>query len=190
LHIFWAYFGPQDGARLTRIGVISDTHGRVHPRVFELFAGVDHILHAGDIGAEEVLIDLRAIAPVTAVRGNVDELRDCARYPAEAALTVGSVRIHMVHRIDPVLERLRGGAWAAPRPDVVVFGHSHKGAVERVDGILLFNPGSAGPRRFKLVPSVGRLTVDRGTVFPEVIALEPGEDPGQDPGKREAVATV
>jgi len=175
---------------LTRIGVISDTHGRVHPRVFELFAGVDHILHAGDIGAEEVLIDLRAIAPVTAVRGNVDELRDCAGYPAEAALTVGSVRIHVVHRVDPVLERLRSGTWTAPHPDVVVFGHSHQGTVERVDGVLLFNPGSAGPRRFKLTPSVGRLTVDRGRVTPELLALEPGDDPDADPGKREATAAV
>jgi len=100
------------------------------------------------------------------------------------------VRIHVVHRVDPVLERLRNGTWTAPHPDVVVFGHSHQGTVERVDGVLLFNPGSAGPRRFKLTPSVGRLTVDRGRVTPELLALEPGDDPDADPGKREATAAV
>jgi putative phosphoesterase len=160
---------------MTRIGVISDTHGRTHPRVFELFEGVDHILHAGDIGAEEVLIDLRAIAPVTAVRGNVDVLGDCDRYPDEAAVTLGGVRFHVTHQVAPLLERLRAGAWDGPLPDVLVYGHSHRAAVERVAGVMLFNPGSAGPRRFRLVPSLGRIAVAGGRALPELIALDPKE---------------
>lgn len=157
----------------TRIGVISDTHGRTHPRVFALLEGVDHILHAGDIGSEDVLIELRAIAPVTAVRGNVDALRECGRYPEEAPVTLGGLRLHLVHQVAPLRARLEAGAWDGPPPDVLIHGHSHVGRAERVNGVLLFNPGSAGPRRFRTVPSVGRLTVRGGRVTPELIALDP-----------------
>jgi putative phosphoesterase len=158
---------------MTTIGVISDTHARMHPRVFELFDGVDHILHAGDIGAEEVLIDLRAIAPVTAVRGNVDMLRACDRYPDEAAVTLGGVRFHLIHQVADARERLRSGDWGDDPPHVLVFGHSHQAALQRAGGIMLFNPGSAGPRRFHTVPSVGRIAIADGRPVPEVIALDP-----------------
>ncbi|MBI5135736.1 MAG: metallophosphoesterase family protein [Nitrospirae bacterium] len=158
-----------------KIGVISDTHGRMHPRVFELFDGVDHILHAGDIGAEEVLIDLCALAPVTVVRGNVDAFGPCSRYPEQAAVTLDGVRIHLVHQVAPVLDALGRGAWPGPAPDVVVYGHSHQGAAERLRGTLVFNPGSAGPRRFRLIPSVGFLMIDNGRVAPRLVALEEAE---------------
>lgn len=158
---------------MTTIGVISDTHGRMHPRVLELLDGVDHILHAGDIGTEEVLIDLRALAPVTAVRGNVDVLRDCDRYPDEAAVTLGGLGFRVVHQVAAVADRLRSGEWPDGRPDVLVFGHSHQGRIDRAGTVLLFNPGSAGPRRFRTVPSVGRITVTGGRAVPELIALDP-----------------
>jgi len=158
---------------MTRIGVISDTHGRPHPRVLDRLQGVDHILHAGDIGSEDVLIELRAIAPVTAVRGNVDELRECGRYPEEAEVTLGGLNIHLVHQVAPLLARLRAGAWDGPPPNVLVYGHSHIGKAEQVGGTLVFNPGSAGPRRFHTVPSVGRLTVRDGRVTAELLALNP-----------------
>jgi len=157
------------------IGVISDTHGRMHPRVFELFDGVDHILHAGDIGGEEVLIDLRAVAPVTVVRGNVDTFGPCSRYPEEVQITLDGVRFHLVHQVAPLTHRLAGDSWDGPVPDVLIYGHSHQGKVERLGNTLLFNPGSAGPRRFHTVPSVGRLTLKGGNVAPRVIPLDPQE---------------
>jgi putative phosphoesterase len=174
----------------TRIGVISDTHGRMHPRVFELLEGVDHILHAGDIGTEDVLIELRAIAPVTAVRGNVDELRECGRYPEEAEIALGGLRLHLVHQVAPLKARLEAGAWDGPPPDVVVYGHSHMGKAERVGTTLLFNPGSAGPRRFRTVPSVGRLTVQGGRVTAELVALDPQDQPAIQPIIQEALVAT
>jgi len=115
---------------------------------------------------------LRAIAPVTAVRGNVDVLRDCDRYPDEAAVTLGGLRLHLVHQVAPLKARLAAGAWDGPPPDVLVYGHSHIGKAERVGGVLLFNPGSAGPRRFHTIPSVGRLTVRGAQVTAELFALD------------------
>lgn len=157
-----------------KIGVISDTHGRLHPRVAELFSGVEHILHAGDIGAEAVLEALRELAPVTAVRGNVDDGGPCARYPEEAHVTLGNHRFMIVHQVKEPLDRLRAGTWP-DAPEVLVYGHSHRGAAERVGGTLLFNPGSAGPRRFRLIPSVGLLEVSEGHIHPRLLALEPKE---------------
>ncbi len=158
-----------------KIGVISDTHGRTHPRVFELFNGVDHIIHAGDIGEEECLIDLRAVAPVTVVRGNVDVFGPCSRYPEEATVTLGGVRFHLVHQVMPLLDRIGNRRWDGPLPDVLIYGHSHQGAIKTMGNTLLFNPGSAGPRRFKKIPSVGLMDATDGTVSAELIALEPEE---------------
>ncbi len=158
-----------------KIGVISDTHGRTHPRVFELFNGVDHIIHAGDIGEEECLIDLRALAPVTVVRGNVDVFGPCSRYPEEAAFTLGNVRFHLVHQVMPLLDRIDQQRWQGPLPDVLIYGHSHQGTMKTVGKTMLFNPGSAGPRRFKKIPSIGLMAVTDGTVSAQLIALEPEE---------------
>ena len=141
-----------------RIGVISDTHGQLHPRVFELFAGVDHILHAGDVGDEEILVDLALIAPVTAVAGNVDGFR-CGSAREEARVTLGGLRFYLTHILDrplapraAVVEALR-----VEPADVVVFGHSHLPHDARLGALWFFNPASAGPRRFDYPCSVGIL---------------------------------
>jgi len=157
------------------IGVISDTHGRMHARVFDLFSGVDHILHAGDIGTEEVLIDLRAIAPVTVVHGNVDVFSPLEKYPEETEIILGGVRVHLVHQVAPLLQRLDRGQWQGHLPQVLVYGHSHTGLASRAGDVLLFNPGSAGPRRFDKIPSVGFLTIENGVATPKLVALEPAE---------------
>lgn len=128
-----------------RIGVISDTHGLVRPEVYEAFRGVDHILHAGDIGGEDVLIELRAIAPVTACAGNVDGFR-CGDARETARIELGGLRFLLMHILDR--SRVRDA-------DVVVFGHSHKPHNAREGGVWYFNPASAGPRRFHLPISVG-----------------------------------
>jgi putative phosphoesterase len=132
-----------------RIGVISDTHGLVRPEVHEVFAGVDHILHAGDIGGEEVLAELASIARVTACAGNNDGWR-CGPARRSARISLGGLRFLLVHIRDEAHAELRRGP-----ADVVVFGHSHKPLEEHRDGIWWFNPGSAGPRRFSLPVCVG-----------------------------------
>ncbi len=155
-----------------RIGVISDTHGLLRPEVFEAFRGVDHILHSGDIGGEDLLVELRAIAPVTACAGNVDGFR-CGEAGETARVTLDGLRFLLVHVLDrphrprrEVLEALR-----REPADVVVFGHSHKPCDERVDGVWWFNPASAGPRRFNLPVSVGVLEKVRGVWRGRHIAL-------------------
>ena len=136
-----------------KIGVISDTHGQLHPAVAEVFRGVDHIVHAGDIGGDHVIASLERIAPVTAVRGNNDDDmgEEVARFE------IGGLRVLLTHILPRphqpdrrVVESLR----EAPA-DVVVFGHSHLPHDERVGPVWYFNPASAGPRRFDLPVSVG-----------------------------------
>jgi putative phosphoesterase len=139
-----------------RIGVISDTHGLLRPEVVEVFRGVDHILHAGDIGGEDVLAGLAAIAPLTACAGNNDGWR-CGPAGRSARVELGGLRFLVVHVRDdasPLLRQLPA--------DVVVFGHSHKPTDERKDGVWWFNPGSAGPRRFSLPVCVGVIERARG----------------------------
>ena len=138
-----------------RIGVISDTHGLLRPEVFDAFAGVDHILHAGDIGSAVVLEELRAIAPVTAVAGNVDGFR-CGDAGETARVTLGGLRFFLTHILDRPrrprrewLDELR----RAPA-DLVVFGHSHLPHDELIEGVRYLNPASAGPRRFDYPVSV------------------------------------
>ena len=129
--------------RDTVIGVISDTHGLLRPEAVEALRGVSHILHAGDVGREGVLDALRALAPVTAIRGNVDTAPWADALPGRCRLTLGGMDILMVH---DVADAGPDGAGA----DVVIFGHSHKPVVERRGGQLWLNPGAAGPRRFRL----------------------------------------
>jgi putative phosphoesterase len=128
-----------------RIGVISDTHGLLRPEVAPRLAGVAHILHGGDIGRPEVIDELRKIAPVTAIRGNVDHGAWAEPYPETRTVTLDGRTVYMLHdlkalRLDP----------AARGIDVVVSGHSHVPKIETVGAVLYLNPGSAGPRRFKL----------------------------------------
>lgn len=128
-----------------RIGVISDTHGLLRPEALEALEGVGRILHAGDIGDPDHLDALARIAPVTAIRGNIDRGPWAQALPETVSLTIGSLRIHMIHdrkalQADPAAE-----GW-----DVVISGHSHKSGIEETGGTLWLNPGAAGPRRFRL----------------------------------------
>ncbi|MBS2021436.1 MAG: metallophosphoesterase family protein [Deltaproteobacteria bacterium] len=139
-----------------KIGVISDTHGKLHPGVFEAFSGVDHILHAGDIGDEDILDELKAIAPLTAVAGNIDNFR-LGPAREHARVTLGGMKFFLTHILDrPQSPRAEVAALLKKEPaDVVIFGHSHLPHDERIGGVWYFNPASAGPRRFDYPCSVG-----------------------------------
>ncbi|SFT74674.1 metallophosphoesterase family protein [Paraburkholderia aspalathi] len=139
----------------TRIGLISDTHNLVRPEALQYLAGCDAIIHAGDICNQAVLDALAQIAPVTAVRGNNDIGDPVALLPTHVKLTVQQVTILVVHDIADVGDNPRSEGI-----DVVVTGHSHKPAISERDGVLYVNPGSAGPRRFKLPISAGTLIVE------------------------------
>ena len=150
------------------VGLISDTHGLVRPEVFDALAGVELILHAGDVG-EGVLEELAAIAPVQAVTGNTDLPGD-PRLPERIDRTIGGLRVHVSHGHEvgsPTPERLA----AKYDADVVVYGHTHRQSVVQVDGRWIVNPGAAGPRRFKLQPSVARMTIDGGEARIEIVEI-------------------
>ena len=139
------------------IGVISDTHGLLRPEALAALRGVEHILHAGDVGDAAILAALREIAPVTAIRGNVDLEGACAELPATDVVELGGslfYLVHSVHDLD-INPKVAGVA-------MVVSGHSHKAKVEVKDGVVYFNPGSAGPKRFSLPVTVGFVTVEDG----------------------------
>lgn len=149
-----------------RIGLISDTHGLLRPSALDALAGADLILHAGDIGGPEILDGLRAIAPVTAVRGNNDHAPWARHVPETAVVTAGRVSLFVLHdlaglAVDPVRDGHR----------VVVSGHSHRPGHEVRDGVHYVNPGSAGPRRFTLPIAVARLTIDVDRIAVEVVEL-------------------
>ncbi len=137
---------------MTLVGLISDTHGLLRPEAAAALAGVDRILHAGDVGAPEVLEALQAIAPVTAVRGNVDTAAWAEKLPTDTVAWIDGFNIYITH--------ILGQTSISPkeaRMDVVVSGHSHKPLIETLNDVLYVNPGSAGPRRFTLPISVGFL---------------------------------
>jgi uncharacterized protein len=152
-----------------KIGVISDTHGHLDPRVEKIFAGVDHILHAGDIGYASIILELQLVAPVTAVMGNTDS--DIS-YRATETVEVGGEKFLVHHIVNPwslseyVKERI-----AKANPDAVVFGHTHKKFAGTVDGIFFFNPGYAGKPKFGAERSVAILHLDGGKIRPEFIPL-------------------
>ena len=157
-----------------RVGILSDTHGLLRPELFEVFEGVDRILHAGDVGAPGILLDLEAIAPVEAVWGNVDgsEVRQEALEALE--LELGGVRVAVAHghRVQPDYERLMD---RFPDAALVVHGHTHEPALRRVDGRLLLNPGAAGHRRFRLPVSVALARLGPDGVEVEFVELETGQ---------------
>jgi putative phosphoesterase len=145
---------------LVVVGVLSDTHGRLYPEVLRSMQGVDHIIHAGDVGSPDVLKTLRAVAPVTAVRGNCDLDGWAALLPPQAEVTLAGARILVGHVAQRLLERSGTGEFrAAQGVAAVVFGHSHQASVEERNGVLYLNPGSAGPRRFGHPRTVARLEV-------------------------------
>src|SRR6478735_3958058 len=137
-----------------RIGIISDTHGLLRPEAVELLRGSEHIIHAGDIGALEIIPELEKIAQVTAIRGNVDTDAWTRRYAETEVVELGGVFLYVLHDVNAIDLNPKAAGFAA-----VISGHSHKPKQEAKDGVLYFNPGSAGPRRFKLPISVGRLEI-------------------------------
>jgi len=149
-----------------RLGIISDTHGLLRPEVFRIFSDVDHILHAGDLGPIELLAELEALAPVTAVYGNTDDSTVRDRLPQAAHLELDGLRIVVTHGDQfghPTPERLNA---AFPDAEIIIYGHTHKPLLTIVDVVVtVMNPGGAGPRRFDLPASVG------------IIELEPGIPP-------------
>jgi putative phosphoesterase len=156
-------------SRVHTVGVISDTHGLVRPEALAALAGVERIVHAGDIGAPAVLESLARIAPVSAVRGNNDRERWAAGIPETEVVEVGNVSLYVLHDLHELDLDPRAAGFAA-----VIAGHSHQPRQEERDGVLFFNPGSAGPRRFRLPISVGRLTIARGRVEGELVTLDVG----------------
>lgn len=147
------------------IGVISDTHGLVRPQAIEALAGVDMILHAGDIGDAAVLDTLREVAPVVAVRGNNDRGEWAESLPHWEVVEIGAVSIYMLHDLKEI-DVSPAGVF-----QVIVSGHSHKPVVEERRGVLYVNPGSAGPRRFSLPISLAHLKVEGSTVNAKLIEL-------------------
>lgn len=143
------------------IGVISDTHGLLRPEALKLLRGVSHIIHAGDIGPVSVIERLQAIAPLTVVRGNNDTQDWARRLPLSAWLVESQQRIVVLHELAQ-LQALTDSM--QPRPDVVITGHSHQPSIGRRDGVLFLNPGSAGPRRFRLPVTLATLRVERAGV--------------------------
>jgi putative phosphoesterase len=146
------------------IGLVSDTHGLFDPRLRELFAGCDRILHGGDIVDPDILVELARIAPVQAVRGNNDLDAAFDALPEILAVELGTVRAVVVHSIGSLARPEPGlrDAMVRHRPTVVVYGHSHRAAVTVERGVLFVNPGSAGPRRFRLPRSAGTLQLSHG----------------------------
>jgi hypothetical protein len=149
----------------TVVGVIADTHGLVRPQALDALVGVDLIVHAGDVGGPHVLGALAEIAPVTSVRGNVDRAAWAEALPGTAAVAAGPLWLYVLHDIKE-LDLDPAGVFAA-----VIAGHSHRPGMEEREGVLYFNPGSAGPRRFRLPVCVGRLTVRGTRVTGELIEL-------------------
>lgn len=151
---------------LKLLGVISDTHGLVRPQALDALAGVDLILHAGDIGNQQVLDTLNQIAPVVAVRGNNDKGDWATSIPDWEVVEVGRISIYMLHDVKEIDISPAGAGF-----HVIVSGHSHRPSVEERRGVLYVNPGSAGPRRFKLPISLAHLTVSGDKVQANIVEL-------------------
>ena len=150
-----------------RVGLISDTHGLVRPQALAALKGSELIIHAGDIGKPEVLMSLHKIAPVIAIRGNNDRDTWAKKLPDVLNLQINQLKIHVIHNVNeleanPITEGFRA----------IVSGHSHKPGMVTQEGILFINPGSAGPRRFKLPVAVGKLQIASGNVTAEIIELK------------------
>jgi len=149
----------------TIVGVISDTHGLVRPEAIAVLASCDAIVHAGDIGKPEVLDELRTIAPLTAIRGNVD--RWASDLPDTAVVEIGGRRLYLIHDLNELeVDPITAGY------DAVISGHSHKPSIAQVDGVLYLNPGSSGPRRFTLPIALALLEVTVERLDAKIIELD------------------
>jgi putative phosphoesterase len=158
--------GSKDAVAVLSVGIISDTHGLLRPEAEQRLAGVAHIIHGGDIGKPDVIAGLRRIAPVTAIRGNVDTGEWAEEYPDTETVRLGGHTIYVLHdiqelRLDPV----------SCGVDVIVSGHSHRPRIETIDGVLYLNPGSAGPRRFRLPVTLAILELTARGLRPVVHIL-------------------
>ena len=153
---------------MMRIGIISDTHGLLRPEAIKQLAGADHIIHAGDIGTPEVIEGLRKIGPTTAIRGNIDAGEWAKDYPDTELVVLGGRALYVLHNLKEIkLDPAESGF------DVVISGHSHRPKIETKNGILYVNPGSAGPRRFKLPIAVATLTLSARTILPRILEIAP-----------------
>ena len=153
---------------MMRIGIISDTHGLLRPEAIKHLVGTDHIIHAGDIGAPEVIEGLRRIAPTTAIRGNIDTGEWAMDYPDTELVALGGRALYVLHnlkeiKLDP----------AASGIDVIISGHSHRPKIETKNGVLYLNPGSAGPRRFKLPIALAILALSDRAILPRILEIAP-----------------
>jgi putative phosphoesterase len=151
-----------------QVGIISDTHGLLRSQAIKQLAGTDHIIHAGDIGGPEVVEELRRIAPTTAIRGNIDVAEWAKGYPDTELVVLGGRAFYVLHnlkeiKLDP----------AASGFDVVISGHSHRPKIETKKGVLYVNPGSAGPRRFKLPVAVATVTLSEREILPRILEIAP-----------------
>ena len=150
-----------------RLGLISDTHGLLRPEACRQLAGVDHIIHAGDIGGPEVIAGLARLAPTTAIRGNIDTGAWADGYPSTARLTLGGRALYVLHNLDDLdLDPAAAGI------DVVVSGHSHRPKIATAGGVLYVNPGSAGPRRFTLPVALATIELTGGALQPRIHRLD------------------
>ena len=154
---------------MRRVGLISDTHGLLRPEATAFLAGSDHIVHAGDVGDPSILDTLAAIAPVTAIRGNVDTDAWAARLRETELIRFGEVAVYVLHDLAALdIDPRSAGV------HVVIAGHSHRPLVDRKDGVLYVNPGSAGPRRFRLPIAAAQLLIDGSGVAAHIRELMPG----------------
>ena len=151
-----------------RIGLISDTHGLLRPQAMKQLAGTDHIIHAGDIGGPEVVEGLRRIAPTTAIRGNIDVAEWSKGYPDTEFVVLGGRALYVLHNVNEIKFDP-----AASGFDVVISGHSHRPKIETKNGVLYVNPGSAGPRRFKLPIAVAILALSDRAILPRILEITP-----------------
>ena len=148
------------------IGVISDTHGLLRPEALKALRGSELIIHAGDVGDPEILNTLARIAPVTAIRGNIDKGAWAQKVPDSEVVELGGISIYVLHDLSQLDLKPEVAGFA-----VVIYGHSHIPKQETRGGVLYFNPGSAGPRRFRLPVTVGKLVIEQGKVRAEIIAI-------------------
>lgn len=152
--------------KIVSVGVISDTHGLLRPEAVEALQGSEHIIHAGDVGAPEIIEKLANIAPVTAIRGNVDKGEWARKLPETEVVDVAGILIYVIHDLGQLDLTPEASGFG-----VVISGHSHVPKQETRHDVLYFNPGSAGPRRFKLPVTIGKLAIGRGKVSGEIIPI-------------------
>lgn len=150
------------------VGVISDTHGLLRPEALAALRGSSHIIHAGDIGAPEIISDLEKIAPVTAIRGNVDVQTWARELPETEVIELAGKTIYVIHDVNAIDLNPQAAGF-----DAVISGHSHKPKQEIKGGVLYLNPGSAGPRRFKLPISVARVTIEQNKLDVAILIINP-----------------